>query len=137
MPIKLVTKRLPDHLRFELTGRRVLGEFATEMTRIWPEVARECEASGLKRVLGVSYLTGPARVADIYESAIAGCETLLRSHCERVAFAVLGGGASLEENRFGETIAASRGLDVRMFADEKAALAWLLDAAESAPRPPG
>jgi len=132
MPIKLATQRQPGYLRFELTGKRVLGEFGTEMAKLWPEVARECEASGLTLVLGVSHLTGPARVAEVYESTVTGCELLRQSRCRRVALAVLGGGASLEENRFGETIATNRGLDVRMFASEKAALEWLLAGREDA-----
>ena len=126
MPIKLTTERCPGYLRFELAGKRVLGEFGTQMAKVWPEVARECEAGGFTLVLGVSHLTGPARVGEVYESTVAACETLRRSRCRRVALAVLGGGASLEENLFGETIATNRGLDVRMFASEKTALEWLL-----------
>jgi len=39
MPIKLTIGRQPGYLRFELTGKRVLGEFGAEMAGLWTEVA--------------------------------------------------------------------------------------------------
>jgi hypothetical protein len=126
MPIELSMEMRDGYLRFDLTGKRVVGEFAVEMLKIWERIAKECEASGATRMLGVSHLTGPARLADVYESAASGCAMLLTSRCRKVAFAILGGGDVLEQNRLGESMAALRGLDVRMFSSEAAALEWLL-----------
>ena len=126
MPIELSIEMRDGYLRFDLTGKRMVGEFAAEMPKIWARIAKECEASGATRMLGVSHLTGPARLADVYESAAAGCAMLMSSRCRRVAFAILGGEDVLEQNRLGESMAALRGLDVRMFSSEPAALEWLL-----------
>jgi hypothetical protein len=126
MPIDLKIEQRDGYLRFELTGKRVLGEFGPEMLGVWSRLAREAERTGIERALGVSNLTGTARVADIYDSAIAAVKMMEGVPCKRVAIVILAGGAALEENKLAETVAVSRGLTVRMFAAEPAALEWLL-----------
>jgi len=126
MPIELSIEKRDGYPRFDLTGKRVLGEFGPEMLGVWSRLAREAERTGIELALGVSHLTGPARVADIYESAVAACRMMEGVPCKRVAIVIVGGGSALEENRLAETVAVSRGLTVRMFAAEPAALEWLL-----------
>jgi len=126
MPIELSIEQHDGYLRFELTGKRVLGEFGPEMLGVWSRLAREAERTGIDRALGVSKLTGTARVADIYDSAIAAVKMMQGVPCRRVAIVIVGGGPALEENKLAETVATSRGLTVRMFAAEAPALEWLL-----------
>jgi hypothetical protein len=126
MSIDLSIEQREGYLRFELRGKRVLGEFGPEMLGVWSRLAREAERTGIELALGVSHLTGAARVADIYDSAIAAVKVIEGVPVKRVAIVIAVGGIALEENRLAETVAASRGLTVRMFAAEAAALEWLL-----------
>jgi hypothetical protein len=126
MAIELSIERRQGYLRFVLEGKRVLGDFAPEMQAVWLRLAEEAKESGLTLALGISNLTGTARVADIYASAVAACETMKDISVRKVAIAIMGGVAALEENRLAETVASSRGIRVRMFATEADALDWLL-----------
>jgi len=126
MSIDLTIEQREGYLRFELRGKRVLGEFGPEMLGVWSRLAREAERTGIELALGVSHLTGAARVADIYDSAIAAVKVMEGLPVERVAIVIAVGGIALEENRLAETVAGSRGFTVRMFASEEPALEWLL-----------
>jgi len=126
MPIQLSLQAYRDHLRFEVSGTRVPSEFGVEMLKVWKRVADECKAQGIKKVLGISKLTGPVPVTELYD---VGKETpliLARAGCEKVAYVVLGGDEAFRALKFGEDVAVNRGQTTRVFADERLALAWLM-----------
>lgn len=126
MPIQLTVQPHRDYLRFEVSGTRVQGEFGVEMLKVWQRVADECRAKGITKVLGISNLTGPVPITELYD---VGKETplmLARAGCEKVAYVVLGGDEALHALKFGEDVAVNRGQTTRVFADEPSAIAWLM-----------
>jgi len=115
----------PDHLRVDFSGTRTAGQHAQEMLAAWTRVVEQCRATGVRRVLGVSALTGAASPIDAFDVARA-TSVLFVGAVDRIAYVVGGGGEALEVNRLAENVAVNRGLDVRVFADEESARRWLL-----------
>jgi hypothetical protein len=114
-----------DHLRVEVSGARTPGRHAQEMLAGWTRVAEQCRATGLRRVLGVSAVTGIASPIEAYDVGRAGAALFIGA-VDRIAYVVRGGEEALQVNRFAEDVAVNRGLTVRVFDDEEAARLWLL-----------
>ncbi len=126
MPVQLTLQPKADHLRFEITGTRIEGEFGVEMLGIWQLVADECKARGLSRVLGISKVTGHVPVVELFEVGEKTPPMLARAGCKKVAYVVLGDRESLSALKFGEDVAVNRGLTTKVFSDESSALVWLM-----------
>jgi hypothetical protein len=126
VPIRLSLQLNRDYLRFEVTGTRVPGEFGVEMLKVWERVADECKARSVKRVLGISKLTGPVPISELYDIGKQAPPMIARAGCERVGYVVLGGDEALRAMKFGEDVAVNRGQTTRVFADEPSAIAWLM-----------
>lgn len=124
MPFNISMQVKGDYLRFEVTGRRVPGEVVPEMLRLWGLVADECRVHGVTRVLGVNGLRGPASHVDVFDISRQLPE-VLGSAVHKVAFVILGGEEAMKVSQFAEDVAVNRGLNGRVFADERSALAWL------------
>lgn len=125
MPFRFSMQVQGDYLRFEVGGERVPGETVPEMLKVWALVADECRARGVARVLGVNGLTGPTSQLDVFEIS-RQLPAVLGGAVRKVAFVILGGEEALRASFFAENVAVNRGLNGRVFADEGAALAWLL-----------
>ena len=128
MPISFKCKSLPEYLRFEVSGVRVPGKFADEMLQVWARVADECRGRGRSRALGISSLTGDVPKGDLFRVGQLAPKLLQEAGCRRLAYVVLGGDEAFHALKFGETVAVNRGQVTRVFADEAAAVAWLLEA---------
>ena len=126
MPVQLSLQPTDDYLRFEVSGTRVEGEFGVEMLKVWECVANECRIKGFTRVLGISRLTGPVPMIELYQVGEKTPQMLANAGCKRVAYVVLGGDEALNSLKFGEDVAVNRGENAKVFADEPAAVAWLM-----------
>jgi hypothetical protein len=124
MPYRFSMQVNGDHLRFEVSGKRVPGELVPEMLKLWALVADECRAHGVTRVLGVNGLRGPASHVDVFDIS-KQLPALLGGAVHRIAFVILGGAQAMKVSQFAEDVAVNRGLNGRVFADEQSALAWL------------
>lgn len=127
MPIQLALQPMDGYLRFEVTGVRIRGEFAREMLGVWQKVADECQAGGFSKALGISKVSGPVPLVELYEVGERTPQILARAGCRRVAYVVLGGKEAFDALKFGEDVAVNRGQIARVFADESAAVAWLME----------
>jgi hypothetical protein len=96
------------------------------MLKVWERVAEECRTKGITKVLGISKLTGPIPISELYDIGKVTPAMLARAGCERVAYVVQGGDEALRALKFGEDVAVNRGQITRVFEDEPAAIAWLL-----------
>ena len=127
MSIEFSLQAKGDYLRFEVSGRRVKGEFGVEMLKVWERVANECQAKGFRRVLGISKTIGPVPRVELYDVAAKAPPMLRRAGCRKVAYVVLGGDEALRAIQFGEYVAASHLPVTQVFADESSATAWLME----------
>jgi len=125
MPYRLSMQVLDGYLRSEVSGERVPGELVPQMLKFWTLVAEECRARGVTRLLAVNALSGPPSQADVFQIS-EQLPVVLGSAVHKVAFVILGGAEAFEVSQFAENVAVNRGLNGRVFADENAALAWLL-----------
>lgn len=127
MPIEYSLQAKGHYLRIDVSGTRVKGEFGVEMLKLWKGVANECRTKRFKRVLGVSDVTGPVPISELYDVSIKAPRMLRRAGCKKVAYVVLGGNEALRAMQFGEAVAVSHGFVARIFADEASATAWLIE----------
>jgi len=124
VPIQLTFRSAADHLRFEMAGQRPPAGYVEELVGAWQDVAAECRARGLDRVLGVSHIAGAASDVDLYQVSVR-LPAILRGSVRKAALVVLGGDQALRVNMFAENVAVNRGVNGRVFDDEARALAWL------------
>jgi len=127
MSIELSLQPKGDYLRFEVSGRRVKGQFGSEMLKVWERVANECRTHKYRRVLGISKTTGPVPRVELYDVAAKAPPMLRRAGCRKVAYVVLGGEEAMQAIKFGEHVAASHLPVTQVFADEASAFAWLME----------
>ena len=127
MPIQLALQPRDGYLRFEVTGMRIRGEFAREMLGVWQRVADECQAGGFSKALGISNVSGPVPLVELFEVGERTPQILARAGCRRVAYVVLGDKEALDALKFGEDVAVNRGQIAKVFADESTAIAWLME----------
>jgi hypothetical protein len=120
MAIKLSIEARGTYLHFDVSGERERDQ----LVDVWAAVARELQTLQLHLVLGVSKLTGQVSTTDTYRLASGVADVLLKAGCEKLA-CVITDKAALQSNVFAETVGVNRGLQVRMFATEDAAIAWL------------
>jgi hypothetical protein len=96
-----------------------------EVTRVLDEVKNEADRNGQRRVFvdmrGVALPTG-----DMFRY-IAG-EHIAKVMSPPYKLVLLGDTRTI--NRFAENVAVNRGADLKVFDDDKAALQWLLPAAD-------
>ena len=125
MPFAVILTPEKDYLRAEVRGARNVGSHAQDMIAGLTEVAGRCRATGLRRVLGIVALTGPAPTIGAFEVGKA-LPALFTGVVDRFAFVVHGDAEALQTNRFVEDVVVNRGVRAQMFQDEDAALRWLL-----------
>lgn len=116
-----------DHIRVEITGNREAGRYVQDMVAGWSRVAAECRERNCNRILGINRLSGTPSTAAAFEIA-AAIPPMFRGTAVKLAQVVLGDAGSRAANQFAEDVTVNRGFNARNFADEGAALAWLLAA---------
>ena len=123
VPYELQFEVLGDMLRVEIRGNRANGDLSRNAKAAWSRIAAVCSENNLSRILVVSHATGKYRSYDAYEINSTLEECGLRKSW-RIAFVNLDA-ESYEDIEFGETVAANRGFQLRVFPSEEVALAWL------------
>lgn len=107
----------------------VRGNLAAPETRVeaWTEIIAHCRAGTWKKLLVVQISPGNSTPTDAFVSsrgiAAIGLDGI------KIAFADLDP-ANFENNQFGETVAANRGVNARVFTNEDEALEWLIGASK-------
>ncbi|MCK6473313.1 MAG: hypothetical protein L6R28_16335 [Planctomycetes bacterium] len=107
-------------LCFTLTGAMSLEK----LTAAGAEILAECMRRGCRRaVADARAMTGDLAIFDWHRLATAFEHTWTRT----VSLAIVDNAERLKPDRFLETTARNRGIDVMVFSDLDAALAWLQD----------
>ena len=114
-------------LHVEILGNRSEGDLSSNARAAWSQIAEVCNNNKLSRILVISHATGKYRTFNAYEinSALEECGI---QKSWKIAFVNLDR-ESYEDIKFGETVAANRGFQLRVFPTEKAGRAWLEKAA--------
>ena len=124
MSLQFRVEHRTDHVRFDVAGDRADPDYAKDLGILWAQVAEACRTSGLRSVLGVNSLTGPVDTLKAFEIARA-LPAMFQGTGVNAAVVIRGTEEAVRDNRFAEDVAANRGLRIRLFDDEAAALAWL------------
>jgi hypothetical protein len=109
-----------DHLRVTIAGVRSTVKASIA---VWREVGRQVQASGARRVLVISELSGPMPTPDEQHrimGALVGCGF----EGVRTAF-VLVDAAGVSTMEHGEIAARELGQETRVFGSEALAVVWL------------
>jgi hypothetical protein len=127
MCAELRIERRETYLHVTATGAFTPGRTQQNLSKIFDE----CAATGLTNVLlDARSVRLPAPIALIERYALIEMVTLIANkHRTRgyppVRLAYVGSSAHLDRQRFGETVAANRGFDLKATTDIDEALAWL------------
>ena len=122
MPVTVERHDHPAHVRFILSGLVSAAEVNAAAAELLALVA----ASGVSRVLAdARELEGGHGTFELYEMA-ERFATDATARSVREAVLLPQSAAMSSELRFWETACVNRGLHVRVFDDEAAALAWLI-----------
>jgi hypothetical protein len=127
MPATVERHTSPDHFRFVLSGRVGVPELQAAAAELLARVAD----TGLNLVLADARLReGGHGTLEIYEMAERLATDATDATARRVREAVLlpQSATMSAEVRFWETACLNRGLQVRVFGDADAAMAWLFAA---------
>jgi hypothetical protein len=120
-PYKIAFEDYGDHLHARIEGEADSYEISQ---MYWAEIAAECEKRGTKKLFVEERLEQQIpSIADTYQTAAERHEMGLAGI--KIAFydAIAD---QLDQNQFGELVARNRGVNVKVFDDTAAALAWLL-----------
>ena len=111
----------PEWVRFTVTGTRTLED----SLRLLDYILEESKSRGMARALTILDVQGHLPLTDYYEIASYAAKTYPPAFQHAIVDL---NAQSLEDNKFGETVAYNRGAGVRIFPDEQSALAWLKEA---------
>ena len=92
---------------------------------MWLRIAEASRATGLRRILAISWITGRLPTMSAYQVA-SQPDKFGWSRDLKLAL-VDHHPPSREKNAFSANVASNRGFTVRYFDDEAAAVAWLLE----------
>lgn len=124
MSYHIVMEIREDYLRVEVSGHRDPGDEVARSLESWRKVANICREHDIRAVLTILNLSGRLPILAAYNIGTSLSETGLP---KSTRFAVVDMNEdSREGNLFSETVATNRGYVGRVFANEDAALAWLL-----------
>lgn len=119
MPYKTTSSEQDGVLRIKTQGKRNKDDTRA----FWIQVADECRARKIERVLLVNELTGPTSVTDTYNLA-ARPEDLGMSRDIQIAV-VAQNADTFHNNHFASLVAENRGWRVKTFGNESDAIRWL------------
>lgn len=122
MSFELSVQKKENYLHFNVTG-----ENHPETVRNYlAAVLKECELRGYSSVLIEEDLRGPGlKVLDIFKIAEEGSQ-LAASQIRKIAYVDKNHEHSYVDMKFAATVAANRGLNVRLFIGVSEAKEWLL-----------
>ena len=105
-----------------------MGQFSlVEANKLAPHLFEIIADKGIDRVLvDCSSLAGSITMMEQYQHAVYFAESLLANKTIRgIRFAYVATGAFADLEKFGETVAVNRGVNVRTFKDAEGAIQWL------------
>ena len=120
MPYKLTLTQKPAYLHAIVTG----SNDREDVARYLEEIQRECTIRGCSRVLIEERLEGPRlSTMDVFTVASEG-SSRTQGCFEAIAYVDVNAEGDLM--KFAETVAANRGMPVKVFSSVKDAEKWLL-----------
>jgi hypothetical protein len=125
MPYDFTIHNKGDHIRAEISGKRIRNKEVEDMVRVLFHVTDFCRKEGISRILIISSLTGRIPAIAAYEIA-----QYTEKHGWNRSFKIADvdlNKESLEDSLFIETVAVNRGYRFRVFDNEKDAESWLLE----------
>lgn len=126
MSYNITVKEKGNHIRVEVTGKRIPGKEVEDAGIIWSQVSEICRTKNIDKILLVSKVTGPLSFLASFNIA-ATPKDYGWSHRLRLAAVILD-----EEARkgylFSETVGVNRGYIVKIFDNEQDAKTWLFEA---------
>ena len=121
-PFNIIFEDRGDHLYARVDGPSDSYEISQ---MYWAEIAMEASNRGSKKLFVEEWLEQQiASIADTYQAAAERHEMGLAGI--KIAF-YDAFADQLDQNQFGELVARNRGVNVKVFDDADAALAWLQD----------
>lgn len=123
MPYDYKIEKQADYLLVEVSGNREHGREVIDSLMGWKKVAEMCHVKKLHKVLTVLKLTGRLPTFSAYEIGSVP-DTFGWGHKFKGAIVDLNK-ESIEDNRFGETVANNRGYRIKIFDNVEDAKEWL------------
>jgi hypothetical protein len=126
MSYSLSVVERPRYLHFQVSGTNALGTVRDYLAEIYATcVARRCSA-----ILIEENLSGPSlSVGEVFQIASAGSEATVPA-IDTIAYVDANPEHSRERMQFAETVAVTRGINIRLFESVAAADAWLRERAD-------
>ena len=129
MSFELTTIEKPRYLRFRITGENSLATVRGYLAAIFST----CVERMYSTVLIEEHLSGPSLdIGEIFQIASVG-STATVPVLRVIAYVDTNPEHAPSKMQFAETVAVTRGINIRMFADVAAAETWLQDRLEELP----
>ncbi len=129
MPYNVVFEDAQEYIKCKVAGEWTPGSETKDSLTVWSRVAKECLEKKIPRVLSVWDVPGHLPILSAYKIAVYPG---LRGWPNHFKLAVVHlHEERLKDSLFAETVAVNHGYQVKIFRDERAALAWLLHPSSS------
>ncbi len=123
MPYAVSMIEQNHYLKFVISGDRRPGQQAKDSIDAWTQIFDTCRAMDNNLILVIFKLSGSLPVMEAFKIVEHVAKNTLNRQCV-IALVDLNE-VSRKDNRLGATVAANRGLTIRVFDNEPAAEEWL------------
>jgi len=115
-------EELNNYLRVEVSGTRAMGESCSDALGVWSDIMQRAVASGLSKVLYLSYVSGSISVMDAYD--IVDELVAKRWNSLKIAYVDLAG-VDEDDLMMIKAICLKHHIFLDVFPSEAEAIAWL------------